>query len=226
MSERTRWIYELAWPEVDPGQWAYDPAVIRADVGEIVERAHESGDWRGRFITAVSSELVERRGAWLVGWCFSIGEGSSGGVVNAWCCEPHSLPKHPASPEQRAALANQIALAIEQWRRHLESLAKDFSQVDLSGDEACAQLALEEAIGRLIARVVEATAAEDAWYAYAETAVVWLLESLGCPRSEALGAAWQALAGRFESWCGPSDEKRTEAAHAVTTLGWRHLSRS
>lgn len=218
------YVFDLEWEQVDPRRISFEPGsqlpAIAADIGALVSQRGDG--WRSSFVEAVTSGLVRRLGDWAVGWSFSVGEGSCGGVVQAWCCPSHSLPKTGRPDAQ--ALARMVDAALNQWRAHLEVLASEFAKVDLSSDDpVLAQLELDEAVGRVLDLVIAATVCEDAWYSFAETAVAWLLEAKGLAAAKARGAAAEALGGRFESWVAPPDPVRKQCQQEVARLAIERL---
>lgn len=208
------WISSLSWSDVDPALRPFDPSGLERALGDELLRRFGRRDLprNGTFITTVTEWITGRYGVWALGWAFSLGEGSSGGVVSAWCCESHSLPRRFATDQEVQETARKVAAALGQWREHLERMRALFATVALPSGKEALEAELEGAVLKVLARVAEETGCEDAWYSYAQQAVAWLFEALGASREEAVGAASEAFQGRFESWVAPDAATMKEGA--------------
>lgn len=196
-------LLSLSWEQVDPRRNAFDPTGAPDSLRPLVEHLLEEPDVdqrRKRFVSAVTEELIRAHGAWAVGWSFSMGEGSFGGVVRTWCCSSHSIAPD-ATP---SALVDLVLSSLREWREHLSGLADHFASLRPMALKD--QAGLAEAIGSVLTRVMKATECEDAWYGYAELATGWFLQSLGAPVDRSERIAREALEGRFESWVEPAPD--------------------
>ncbi|GGX13207.1 hypothetical protein GCM10010297_38400 [Streptomyces malachitofuscus] len=142
--------------------------------------------------------FVEEYGPWARYWNWAYGEGGGGGVVQSWCCGPHSV----STPEETAARA---VAALLEWRGWLEELAARFAELapPPGADAERRSWHLERAAVRLTTRVVDLTGAEAGWYGQCRLALAWFLTAYGMDTEAAQAAVDDAIGGRFHSWVTP-----------------------
>jgi len=239
--------FALAWADVDPEAWPIDAAdggrAIAIDVafealmstpqatGAKDERA---GAWRQRAEQNIARALGQRFGPWAGGFRWARDEGSvGGGPVSAWCCASHSIQR--ADETDLMPSAERAAAALLEWRAWLVRLRELFVLhppiIDDSGGEddgarrAAIAARLDAVLAELVATVVEATGAGDAWYMHMGQVLTWYIEHHGGDADLATEAANRAVDGRFRSWIAPADDAVVAAAADWTTLAIDALHR-
>ena len=220
---------DLPWSDLDPGEHSFDPRDLPAIVaGALVgqpyrplsreekkarkqmRRRHQGAHAR---LFDVDADLVRAYGEWARGW--SLSQGNGGGPVTSWCCAGHSFTADTDATLQR------IVASVREWRAYLEAMAALFGELRpeldraRGEDEAARRATLARLTVRLVREVAGHTAAEDAWYPFAEGAAAWLLESSGMPPEEARRRADQALDGKFQSWIAPTEPELARAGEAL-----------
>jgi hypothetical protein len=222
-------FWHLTWKEISTQNTIFDPAALRPRLEEILTqlvsahaRTPAKGKRRPRWeeVRLLNDAIVDTYGPWASGWCFSCGEGGGGGVVDAtkWCCPEHSLFPKGYSVDQVGEHADRILRALGDWRDHLCRLGELFKAVERPVDPAGAQLALRKAVARLVTWVIEATGCDDAWYAYLERTLSWLLEHLGLDPGQARAVVDQVVKGRFESWIQPQPGELEQMTDELAAL--------
>lgn len=225
------YVYQLNWVDVDPGKHDFDPeSTVSIAINAIKNTPAEIQNWPQMVEENIDRDFIDRYGCWATGWRFSIGEGGGGGVVTAWCCPSHSVVS--SSPDDDPTeTAQKAAEGLRQWYEHLKQIKGLFEELVLHfDDESAAALVLYSAGARIIAFVANSTGTEDAWYAYAEKALSWYLESLGFNSKTADNIAASVVSGKFESWVAPDteiiDQTASNLTHTVVPLILPRANRS
>ena len=204
----------LVWSEVDPARWPFDASRTdddRALALGVLARG------RGRVEQDLDEAFVAAYGRWALGWRWARDEGSiGGGVVSSWCCHSHTVQGH--SDE---AIATRAAAALREWRAWIERLVVLFDQLAPRTDDPEGRLSWAGL--RLVEAVAEETGAGDAWYAHCEQVLAWYLEHHGVSTDRAHHAVTEAIAGRFESWCTPSEALSAEVGRTLAAEALRHV---
>ncbi|MEV6397435.1 hypothetical protein AB0M39_22130 [Streptomyces sp. NPDC051907] len=211
MEDRLR-VWDRTWAEMDPAgrefhvDAAYD-VVVATPVPE------QDGDGlRGfRYEDEVTRALVDRFGAWVVGWSHST---HFGGPVGAWCCPSHSVTDQEQTPDL-------VMDSLEEWWDWLQELAEKFDRLSPASDAPAEdrEWAWERAVARLVTVVLDRTSCESGWYGHCMLVLRWYLESNGVAPAKAMELVEQAVGGRFKSWTEPGlrlvdDVAEQIAAHA------------
>ncbi len=199
-------------------------------------------DWKPAAERAIALSFAQTFGPWASGWRWARDEGSlGGGVVSSWCCPAHSISADvDATAKKAAAALVEWRLWIEMLRDHFEALpprigdeARHFvtarAALGVADDdgwrETSLRMGLDRAAAELVAVVVEASGAGDAWYAHMQQVLSWYLQFHGADDDHADRAARDAIAGRFESWIGPNDATLNAVRADWTKSGARALLR-
>ncbi|MGC4119826.1 MAG: Fic family protein [Myxococcales bacterium] len=193
-------VIELRWSEVDPARWPFPEGDSAVEADRLLALEVLSGLGGEAAVLGITAKFAERHGAWSCGWAFSIGEGSSGGVVRSWCCVPHSMRGTPAQTAEKSARG------LHEWRRWLEQLAALFDE--LAPRKGDVEGMLARAVTRILDVVAQATGAEDAWYQHAEQVLGWYLQRHGMSPADAAEAVSLGLSTTFQSWVAPTAEER------------------
>jgi hypothetical protein len=191
-------VSQLEWCDVDPVRWPFPKgeAGREGDCALALEVLNSSGGQAA--VCGITAKFIQRHGAWACGWSFSLGEGSTGGVVRSWCCEAHSMRGEPAQT------ADMAAGGLHEWREWIENLAHLFDE--LAPRKSDVEGTLASSITRLLDVVAQATMAEDAWYEHAKQVVGWYLQRHGMSACDAKVAVSNGLSATFESWVAPSEQ--------------------
>lgn len=219
MSRLFRQFWDLGWADVDPGAHPLtagqkDALRDRLQRQMFALKAEDTGqgDWRQRGLERIDGAIIEICGRWALGWQFTVGEGSCGGVVRAWCCAGHSFFPQGYKKDLVGTVVAKIMRALDEWRAYLDVLEALFAARQVPADAVDRELVVMETCGHLLTLVVERTGCEDAWYGHAQQVMAWYFESLGLPSKKARRASHTVLSGRFESWCTPSEEVQAACA--------------
>ncbi|MFK0191200.1 hypothetical protein [Kitasatospora sp. NPDC090308] len=95
--------------------------------------------------------------------------------------------------------------SLGEWREWLERLAERFAELAPPPGATAPERsrAVQRAAVRLVTVVVDATQAEDAWYALCERTLTWYLDAAGIAGEAAAALVDEAIGGRFASWVTP-----------------------
>ncbi|MFP2931786.1 hypothetical protein ACLESO_42745 [Pyxidicoccus sp. 3LG] len=101
-----------------------------------------------------------------------------------------------------------------EWLSRLDGAYRSAELLD-DEDPGIRQLALSDAVVKVIELTVDATATEDAWYGYAFDAVHWLFQARGLRLTSKVSSAMRKTMGQFTSWVGPTEDESRAAGDAV-----------
>ncbi|MEU4082831.1 hypothetical protein [Streptomyces aureus] len=191
------------WNELDPGRhpfvWDAEEearlhALIRPWVPPVLSGF--AGRWEGErwCEEQVDAIIRERYGSWAFGWNW---DDRYGGHVDGWAGAYTSV----TTPDATAARAS---IALLNWRRSLEWLARRFAELAPPPDASPEDRSwhLERACVRLVTLALDT--GSDYWEGAARRLLRWFLTSTGMDRAEAGRVVEAAIGGRFQSWVTPA----------------------
>ncbi len=232
----------LTWDELDAARGPLDLAPARTAVTQIVAQARMRGPKSGRrqpldlLEDDIDRALIERYGAWAMGWNWACSEPGGGGLVRAWCCPEHSLFRRGEPPE---ATVERVLAALMGWHEVIGALAAEFGRLVPADGASLAEI-VEHAAAALVAWVVERTDATDAWHGTFAAVLAWYLQAWALDGAGAGAEIERVVSGRFESWIAPDAAKlkstcaelgaaiavHREAELPDATLAWIGIRRS
>jgi hypothetical protein len=174
---------------------------------------------RAELRRGVEAILDEHLGPWYHQGGVQLGRERVDGYC--WC---HGFFNHRPVPDVGVEHNVQLMLkALERGHRWLSTLDATFRGVELLDDEDAGirQLALSDAVVRVIDLTVDATDTNDDWYPYAFDAVEWLFEARGLRLTPKVRSAMRQTMGVFTSWVGPTAEEARAAGDAVALAAVR-----
>lgn len=167
----------------------------------------------------VEALLEANLGPWYNKSGVRLGNGVVGGFC--WC---HRFFNQKPLPELNVEHNVQTLMkALNDGHAWLSTLDAAFRSAELVDDEdpAIRQMALSDAVVRIIDIAVKFTGTEDAWYGYAYSAVEWLLEARDVRLTSEVRKALRDTVGKFESWIGPTEEQSRAAGDAIALAAVR-----
>ncbi|MGL5857020.1 MAG: hypothetical protein ACRC35_01180 [Angustibacter sp.] len=116
---------------------------------------------------------------------------------------------------------------MREWRSWLEELAAVFASclpIPADADADTVLATWERAVAQLVTLVAERTQAEESWHYHCREVLGWFLDAAEIPPSEHGWLMQDAIAGRFASWCAPTDKEVAMIARRVARTMWLALA--
>ena len=177
------------------------------------------GPLREELREGVEALLDEHMGPWYHQSGVQLGNERVDGFC--WC---HSFFNQKPIPDVSVEHNVQLMLkAVGRGHEWLSTLDATFRGLELldDPDDGIRQLALSDAVVRVIELTADATGTNDNWYPYAFSAVQWLFEARGLRLTPKVRSAMNKTMGVFTSWVGPTEEEARAAGDAVALAAVR-----
>jgi hypothetical protein len=183
--------YLVTWAELDRARGPLDVEPARAEVAAVIAEQSDEQVVDYWMADCVSRVLVERYGAWTVGWCWAVDDG---GLVSV---------QHPGVAYRLWRHSDCVILALQQWHATIEELAREFEALRPPDDAPIAEI-VEFAAAALLDWVLERTHASDAWYLAFTNVLGWYLQAWAIDDPSVADELIDVVDGKFESWTVPS----------------------
>ncbi|NMO19815.1 hypothetical protein HPC49_03550 [Pyxidicoccus fallax] len=219
------WRRESTWEVIQQSLDGYQPERLATALREYLTPRVPSGvrtlpePLRKQLRGGVEVILYEHLGPWYHQSGVKLGHERVDGYC--WC---HSFFNQNPIPDVGVEHNVQLIMkAVGRGHAWLSTLDATFRGVELldDEDEGIRQMALSDAVVKVIELTADATDTNDDWYPYAFDAVEWLFEARGLRLTPEVRSAMKKTMGVFTSWVGPTEEEARAAGDAVALAAVR-----